>query len=151
MQICIGLTRVCWKVGAGRINCFNEMTVAQGKSLMNQMMHFAHRHDGGAYLIESPVPALPPAEVRCLSINDRDRLDRDAFVTALFPQVDIRTFADEDTHIISRAEWDYDVVIISGNDVKRMGRYLRINSPLLGVAARIALISDSTPPHQAIC
>jgi DNA-binding response OmpR family regulator len=87
--------------------------------------------------------------VRYLSTNDPDKTDRDKYVNSIFGEVVQRTFAYDETFLLSRASAEYDVLLIGGSDPQRMGRFLRANRALLNDIARVAVVTGSTPALRA--
>jgi len=86
---------------------------------------------------------------RNLSSNDIYTKERTAYIESIFENVSHRNFFDEETYSVSRAWGDYEVLLLSGNDPLRMGRYLRANRFLINSIAKIAVLHGSTPPRRA--
>ena len=87
--------------------------------------------------------------VRYISTNDQDKPNRDKYIHSIFDTVSQRTFADDETFLLSRASADYDVLLIGGSDPVRMGRFIRANRALLNGIALIAVVTGSTPARRA--
>lgn len=58
-------------------------------------------------------------------------------------------FFDEGTFALSRADTDYDILILDSSDPVRMARYLRINRALLRNVAKFAIMQESSPSRRA--
>lgn len=86
---------------------------------------------------------------RYLTINDATRADRDGYAAALFTNLTVRVFTDDETHALSRARDDYDLMLVGGSDTVRLGRYVKLNAPLLANTACIALGAGTTPTRRA--
>ncbi len=104
---------------------------------------------GGPELSISPVDGAHAVSVRYLTVRDEGSDSREAFVRAVFGDLACFPFFDEGTFPLSRAETDYDILILDAADPARMARYLRINRAMLRNVAMFAIMQDSSPPRRA--
>lgn len=86
---------------------------------------------------------------RYMSINDAYRGRRDDWVQRVFPGAARFAFADDDTNGLSRSREGYDGLIIGGNDVTRMGRFLKANRNALAGVVKICLMCGSNAQKRA--
>ncbi|MCH7627598.1 MULTISPECIES: winged helix-turn-helix domain-containing protein [Novosphingobium] len=87
--------------------------------------------------------------VRYLGFDDRARDERHAMVRAVFPDALTFSFRDADTTFLSRHHGPFDVILIGGADLVRVGAALRRNALLLRHCARIAISRDCEPRKVA--
>lgn len=93
--------------------------------------------------------ALPaPIRARYLRARDHASDEREAYVRSVFGDVVCFPFSDETTYALSRADADYDILIIDAADPTRIARYLRVNRALLRNVAKFAIMQDSSPPRR---
>lgn len=97
----------------------------------------------------SPAQATAPVRIRYLRARDEGAHDRAAFVRDVFGDPACFPFADEGTFALSRAEEDYEILILDVADPSRMARFLRVNRALLRNVATFAMMRDSSPPRRA--
>ncbi|MEN9683656.1 MAG: hypothetical protein RLZZ427_1407 [Pseudomonadota bacterium] len=88
-------------------------------------------------------------ENRYISINDTFRAQRDAWLEEYFPGVVAFNFSDDDTKALSRYPNGYGVLVVGGNDVARMGRFLKANRAALSGVVKICLTCGSTAQKRA--
>jgi DNA-binding response OmpR family regulator len=86
---------------------------------------------------------------RYISLNDCHVIQRDAFVQEIFPDVRRRAFADSETFALSKATDVYQILLIGGNDVPRMCRFLRHNQAILRSVIKIAVSCNLAPGERA--
>ena len=118
-------------------------------SEVSNLIDFRTDNEDENLLIDKYNPICLPYRVRYLSTNDQFRCSRDLFLRSLFDRLLTKTFSDDETHFLSRATDDYDILVVGGNDPTRMGRFLRANRPLLNTVVKIAIMQNSTPPRRA--
>lgn len=98
-------------------------------SVIISMEHYlkAHSDEGVAF--------------RYFYLNDGVRLRRDAWVDRVFPGIARFPLVEGDTSGLSRSRENYDGLVIGGNDVPRLAKFLRLNSnALLGVVKICVLV-----------
>lgn len=88
-------------------------------------------------------------ENRCVSINDTWRPQRDAWLKDVFPGAVTFNFSDDDTKALSRYPNGYGALIVGGNDVARMGRFLKANRAALNGVVKICLTCGSNAQKRA--
>ena len=86
---------------------------------------------------------------RYLSMDDFYKKDRDRYVFSLFGKTPTRNFADNETYFLSKANGNFDCLVIGGSDVKRIGRFLAANRPLIRSVIKIAVIMGPSPARVA--
>ena len=87
--------------------------------------------------------------VRYLSMNNAEQIERDEYVKRNFPQNLKYVFRDEDTHIISKAKIDYNLLLIGGSDASRIARFIKINQPIFKNCTMIALLDNADPARRS--
>jgi DNA-binding response OmpR family regulator len=100
---------------------------------------------------------LPPEELqtfeklsfRYITINDQSRPERDAWIASVSENIQYYLARFEDTHPLSSANPDYDILIISGNDAARVAKFIKANAALIGNRPRVALVSFWDPRRRA--
>ena len=88
-------------------------------------------------------------KIRYLSNNDQYKTTRDVWVSSLFNNIEFYNLNYQETHSISRANSDYDIIIVGGNDSLRTANFLKANADLFGGAPRIVLMCHSDPRRRA--
>lgn len=68
----------------------------------------------------------------------------------VLPNCSYRTVSESYTADVSPARSDYDVLVVAGNDVKRLRQFIRIYRPLLNSKPKLALISGALPKDRAL-
>lgn len=68
----------------------------------------------------------------------------------VLPSCSYRTVSESYTADVSPARSDYDVLVVAGNDVKRLRQFIRIYRPLLNSKPKLALISGALPRDRAL-
>ena len=96
-----------------------------------------------------PAAARLPHLVRYLHVRDEASDLRDAFVRTVFGEVARFAYSDDGTFALSRAQSDYDILILDVADPARKARYLRANRALLRQVAKFAIMHDSSPQRRA--
>lgn len=94
----------------------------------------------------NPVRAL---RVRCLSLSDRSRTDREMWLSLVFTEVETFSYCESGYTFLSTAVSDFDVLIVSGTDVRRMASIIRFAKPLLRNRICIGLIGDANARARA--
>lgn len=107
-----------------------------------------------SYAPDDPAPFAPMAAparhlARWLRVRDEASDTREAFVRAVFGNPASYAYSDEGTHALSRAQADYDILILDVSDPSRKGRFLRANRALLRQVAQFAIMHDSSPQRRA--
>lgn len=101
---------------------------------------------------ESPIALVAGASsipTRYLKVRDEASDNREAFVRSVFSDLTCLPFFDEGTFALSRADTDYDILILDSSDPVRTARYLRINRALLRNVAKFAIMQESSPSRRA--
>jgi len=88
-------------------------------------------------------------QTRYLALNDPYSTARLAWLGAVFENFEVHAYASEDTRFISTAYADFDVLVIGGNDHKRIAPVYRRFRPILRRKAVVALMRGSTPQKRA--
>ena len=99
---------------------------------------------------------LPPEELevfqklslRYISINDQFRPERDAWIGSISENIQYYFSRFEDTHPLSSANSDYDILVMSGNDAARVAKFVKTNFALIGSRPRVALVSFWDPRRR---
>lgn len=86
---------------------------------------------------------------RYLRVRDEGTDLREAFVRAVFGDPACFAYSDEGTFALSRAEADYDILILDVTDPSRKARYLRTNRALLRRVAKFAIMQETSPQRRA--
>lgn len=86
---------------------------------------------------------------RYISISDSYRAQRDAWVADALPQTPVFAFSDDDTRALSRYPEGYGVLIVGGNDVARMGRFLKANKAAISGVVKICLMCGANAQKRA--
>lgn len=86
---------------------------------------------------------------RYLSMKDAYRAQRDDWVENAFPGMATYSFADEDTNHLSRSRENYDGLIVGGNDVTRMARFLKANRSAVAGVVKICLMHGANAQKRA--
>lgn len=87
---------------------------------------------------------------RYISINDTSRSQRDAWLEGAFPSAQVFSFADDDTKALSRHPDGYGVLIVGGNDIARMARFLKANRAAISGVVKICVTSGSNAQKRAM-
>lgn len=88
-------------------------------------------------------------DVRYLSSQDSYFDERELYLNKVFAKFAKRVFSEDETFALSRAQADYEILVIGGSDPIRLGRFLRTNRAILNTTAKVALINGSTPQRRA--
>lgn len=96
---------------------------------------------------EFPQPGKPT--VRYLSFNDPSKALRDAWMTLTFGGHDSHAFVEGATSHLSVATSDFDVLVVGGNDVRRMVRSVRGNDAILARRVKVALVGGGNAQRRA--
>ena len=96
-----------------------------------------------------PVAAPLRHIARYLRVRDDTFEVRETFVRAVFGEPACFAYADDGTHALSRAQADYDILILDVTDPARKGRFLRAHRALLRQVAKFAIMHDSSPQRRA--
>ncbi|HMO68046.1 MAG TPA: winged helix-turn-helix domain-containing protein [Novosphingobium sp.] len=88
--------------------------------------------------------------VRCIHLADRSFESRRKLVDIAFPGVDHQRFDRNDTALFSSVNQQFDVLLLHGDDERRMAQGIRGYMPLLHSKVKIAFMSLSNPPARAI-
>lgn len=86
---------------------------------------------------------------RYISINDTCRAQRDAWISQVFPHSAMFNFSDDDTKGLSRYPDGYGVLIVGGNDISRMGRYLKANRSAISGVVKICVTTGANAHKRA--
>lgn len=84
-----------------------------------------------------------------LSMKDSCRFERDAWASRVFPHGMTCNFSDDGVESLSRHPMSYDVLIIGGNDVSRIGRFLKANRALVSGVVKICLMHGANAQRRA--
>lgn len=87
--------------------------------------------------------------VRYFYINDSVRFRRDPWVEKIFPGIQKFAFVDDDTSGLSRSREGYDCLVIGGNDVPRLARFLRVNRNALSGVVMICVMVGANAHKRA--
>lgn len=108
-----------------------------------------------------PTPLIEPVSVaadkitifemrtRYVGFNDVNEADRIAWLDRVFHFVETFGYTPGETSYLSSAVTDFDVLMIGGNDVKRMAPLYRKNQAVLKNKLVIAVMRGSTPQRRA--
>jgi hypothetical protein len=114
------------------------------------------RHSSSAALAAASAVLSTPDEYtyeylenRYISINDTWRPQRDAWLMEVFPSAVTFNFSDDDTKVLSRYPNGYGALIVGGNDIARMGRFLKANRSAINGVVKICLTCGSNAQKRA--
>lgn len=86
---------------------------------------------------------------RVASFGDSSSLPQLHWLQFVFPDQSVRTISESYIADISPSQSDYDVLVIVGNDVRRIRHLLRLYRPLLNAKPKIAVMQQSLPRDRA--
>lgn len=99
---------------------------------------------------EVPSIKLPEGlRVRYLGFGDDARAEREAWVTGTFKTVEFFAYGENNLRFLSRADSDFDMLIVGGIDAPRITRIVRAFAPFFGNRAKVALLSRSDARGRA--
>jgi DNA-binding response OmpR family regulator len=87
--------------------------------------------------------------VNYLSMNDSSQDRRDEWVNNCFKILKKYRFSIDATSAISRAQNDYDVLVIGGLDTNRISKFIKANIDALRSIPKIAVVDDIHPSKRA--
>lgn len=87
--------------------------------------------------------------IRLISLSDDHRQNRAFWIKSHIPDLFEYTYHENDSNFLSIAEKKFDILIISGNDFKRIKSILQKNAAALVNRLKICLTNRSTPPERA--
>lgn len=87
--------------------------------------------------------------VRCISLSDSLRQERETWLNLVFTQIEIFSYTDSGYNFLSLAERDFDVLVVSGSDIRRLSSIIRLAEPMLRRRMCIGLISDGNAKRRA--
>lgn len=100
----------------------------------------------------APAAAFHPIRelrVRCLSLSDSCRQERETWLGLVFNEVEIFTYTESGYNFLSLAKNDFDVLVVSGSDIRRMSSIVRLAQPMLHRRMCIGLINDGNAKRRA--
>lgn len=86
---------------------------------------------------------------RYVSMGDSDAPSRLAWLSEVFLSLEKKPYISGDLRYLSAAQSGFDVLLIGGNDTRRIASLVRRNFPILGNKLLIALTRGSTPQRRA--
>lgn len=88
-------------------------------------------------------------DFRYFYLNDSVRFRRDPWVEQIFPGIAKFALADDDTSGLSRSREGYDGLVVGGNDVPRLARFLRVNRNALAGVVKICVMVGANAHKRA--
>ncbi|MEO0032650.1 MAG: hypothetical protein RIS94_2408 [Pseudomonadota bacterium] len=88
-------------------------------------------------------------KVRYLSFNDATRAQREVWMRRTFGNYSEYLFAENDTSFLSTSVSDYDVIVIGGNDARRVAKIMKYNAIMFGQKLKVSLMCDGHPRRRA--
>ncbi len=92
---------------------------------------------------------LADIHIRYLCLNDASRYERDSWLHKTFTDYSEYNYSEGDTSFLSAASQDYDVLIVGGNDSRRIARLVRTNEAILRNRLKISLVSGSNAQRRS--
>ena len=87
--------------------------------------------------------------MRVLYFGDRYTEERKYWLTQLAPNLEPYFYTPDDIRYLSRSEDEFDILFVSGNDIKRVIMAIRDYRPCIGNRAVIAVTTNSLPQDRA--
>lgn len=87
--------------------------------------------------------------VRCLSLADADRQMREEWLARVFGTFETYAYAENMFNFVSVAERDFDVLVISGTDARRIAAIVRAARPMLARRICIVLANGCSAKRRA--
>lgn len=88
-------------------------------------------------------------KIRCVSTADAFVNTRIDWLDKVIPGYQNYAYSDGATHYFSLADYDFDIMIFSGNDAVRACRFLKHGKLILNRRLKILLMTNSMPPRRA--
>lgn len=95
------------------------------------------------------IPSVAALRIRYLTVNDASSESRKIWMSDTFKHFEEFEYSENGSKFISVAEDDFDVLIVGGNDVRRICKIVRANQMILNRRLKISLMSKSSASRRA--
>lgn len=88
-------------------------------------------------------------KVRYLTLNDQYSLIRKRWIQDVFSNYSEFDYSENATNFISIADDDFDVIIIGGDDIRRVNKILKMNQAIINRRLKISVMARSNAQRRA--
>lgn len=117
------------------------------------MLHVMNHPMRVSPLLAAALPDLrlddPGLRVRVVSFGDAGRAARSAWLRNAIGSFEEFTYREDDFKFLSSADSDFDVLIISANDFRRVAKFVRSLTDLTRSKVKICICDNSSPRDRA--